>query len=102
MDTGPALTAAARFTADVADLDSFVSSALDAIDALHGCWGTGTDGQAFGEQYEPSAQEIRSAMTALLQRFTDTGLNSGTAIQGAEAADEANAADLNSVGAEEV
>jgi hypothetical protein len=101
MDTEPALTAAARFTAEVEDLQSFVESAIAAIQGLNGCWGTGSDGRAFAEQYEPAALQILSAMNALLTRFADTGYNSGTAILGAEATDEANAADLNGVGAEE-
>jgi hypothetical protein len=100
VNTEPALTAAARLTADVADLDAFVNTRISAIEGLHGCWGTGGDGQAFGERYEPWAADTIAAMQALLLRLADTGINSGIAIQGAEAADEANAADLSSVGEE--
>jgi hypothetical protein len=98
VDTEPALTAAARFAASVADLKSRVAVCRHAVESLRGCWGTGTDGQTFGSKYEPWAADILAAMDALLLRLADTGDHTGVAILRTEATDEENAADLNGVG----
>lgn len=99
IDTEPMLTAAARFAADVADLEVIVRSCLATIGELHG-WENGDDGRAFGEIYNPWAEEVTSSIDALLLRFGDTGTNTGMAAMRAEAADEDSATELNSVGEE--
>jgi uncharacterized protein YukE len=101
MDTEPMVIASARFTAEVRDLKSYVDNVRAAIKALGECWGDGEDGRAFGEMYQPWAADTISAMDAMLLRFDDTGVNTGMAALAAEATDEANATDLNGVGAQE-
>jgi hypothetical protein len=100
IDTEPTLTAAARFTANVADLRAHVDPCLDSLRVLAGCWGDGDDSRAFGAIYDPWAAEIVSATTALLGRLEDTGTHAGMAALGAEETDETGGTDLNSVGEE--
>jgi hypothetical protein len=98
VDTEPALTAAARFAASVADLRAYVDGCQLSVEGQR--YGSGADARAFGERYEPWAEDTLSAMEALLLRLRDTGTNTGHAIQRSEMTDEDNAADLNSVGGE--